>query len=306
AVFMNRFLEQRGALRFAASSAAAGGASGAIQLRARLLMAKLKDIGLHYLPESIRTPLLRSMKIGNQIESRIRFGGIDWRRTQVYSDESPYFPAVWINLRGRDPSGIVAPEDYDQTRERVIGWLREWRDPESGDPVVRQIYRAEEIYSGEQTKRAPDLLIDWNFDHGYSYLSGRSLEDTTDAAIRRLALSEFSSPEMTTRSGSHRPNGLLFACGGPFNGAQTVTGASLTDLAPTIMFCQGLPSPPEMEGRVLAELFKSDFLESNVPSAPTNGAEGGHGPQLNGPDSDSYTDEERAIIERRLRDLGYI
>jgi len=306
AVFMNRFLEQRGALRFAASSGGDAGAAGAMRLRGRLLMAKLKDIGLHYLPEMIRTPLLRSMKLGNQIESRIRFGGIDWRRTQVYSDESPYFPAVWINLRGRDPAGIVAPEEYDQTRERVIGWLREWRDPESGQPVVRRVYRSEDIYSGEQTKRAPDLLIEWNFDQGYSYLSGRSLEDTTNTAIRQLALSEFATPEMTTRSGSHRPNGLLFAHGGPFAAGGTVTGASLTDLAPTILFCQGLPSPPEMEGRVLAELYKPEFLQANVPVASNDDAAGGQAPQSNGSTSDSYTDEERAIIERRLRDLGYI
>jgi len=306
AVFMNRFLEQRGALKFAASSGAEGGASGAMRLGTRRMMARLKDIGLHYLPEAIRTPLLRSMKLGNQIESRIRFGGIDWRQTQVYSDESPYFPAVWINLRGREPSGVVAPEDYNSMRERAIGWLSEWRDPETNEPVVRRIYRSEEIYSGEQTKRAPDLLIDWNYDQGYSYLSGRSLEDTSGVAIRRLALSEFGTPEMTTRSGSHRPNGLLFAHGGPFAGARTITGASLTDLAPTILFCQGLPSPPEIEGRVLRELYKPEFLEANVPVASNDSAAGGQASQANGQNSDSYTDEERAIIEQRLRDLGYI
>jgi len=306
AVYVNRFLEQHGALRFAASNTGNAGAAGAMRLRARLLMAKLKDIGLHYLPEAIRTPLLRSMKLGNRIESQIRFGGIDWRRTQVYSDESPYFPAVWINLQGRDPAGIVPPDEYDQTRERVIGWLREWRDPETGQPLVRRVCRSEEIYSGDQIKRAPDLLIDWNFDQGYSYLSGRSLEDASGAAIRRLALSEFGTPEMTTRSGSHRPNGLLFAHGGPFAGNRIITGASLTDLAPTILFCQGLPSPPEVEGRMLAELYKPEFLETNVPLASGDGAAGGQGPQSDGPASDSYTDEERAIIERRLRDLGYI
>lgn len=306
AVFMNRFLEQQGALRFAASSTGDAGAAGALKLRSRLMMAKLKDIGLHYLPEAIRTPLLRSMKLGNQIESRIRFGGIDWRRTQVYSDESPYFPAIWVNLKGRDPAGIVAPEEYDQVRDRVIGWLREWRDPETAQPVVRRVYRSEEVYSGEQIKRAPDLLIDWNYDQGYSYLSGRSLEDTSGAAIRRLALGEFWTPEMTTRSGSHRPNGLLFAYGGPFAGGRVVAGASLTDLAPTILFCQGLPPPAEMEGRVLQELYKPEFLASNVTLASGDGVAGGQGAQTGEPFSDSYTDEERAIIERRLRDLGYI
>jgi len=306
AAFVNRFLEQQGALRFAASSTGGGGLAGAFRLRGRLLMAKLKDIGLHYLPEAIRTPLLRSMTLGNQIESRIRFGGIDWRHTVAYSDESPYFPAVWINLRGREPGGIVAPEDFEKTRERVIEWISEWRDPETGRPVARKVSRSEDVYHGEQAKRAPDLLIEWNFDKGYSYLSGRSLEDRSGAAIRRLSLDEFWTPEMTTRSGSHRPNGLVFAHGGPFASGRTIEGATLTDLAPTILFCQGLPPVPGMDGRILRELYRPEFVEAHASLASGDGAGSATTPQSDEPPQDNYTDEEREIIERRLRDLGYL
>ncbi len=303
AVFVNRFLQQQGMLKFAADTSRSSSLGGRLRLSGRLAMARMKDIGLHYLPEALRTPLLRSMKLGNQIESRIRFGGIDWRHTAVYSDESPYFPALWVNLQGRESAGIVPPARYAETCARAAEALRSWRDPETDAPLVRRVYRREEIYRGEQVERAPDLLIDWNLDSGYSYLSGRSLEDSSALSIRRLAAHEFHSHEMATRGGSHRPNGILMAMGGAFGGPGAIHGASLSDLAPTILFCQGLGIPQEMEGRVLAELFSSGYLSAHAPQrvaaapAPELAAQA---------PTDNYTDEEREIIERRLRDLGYL
>ena len=302
-VFLNRFLEQQGLLKFAAGSAGDGSLGAKIRLGGRLAASRLKDIGLHYMPERLRTPLLRSMKIGNQIESRIRFGGIDWRGTCAYSDESPYFPALWVNLAGRESAGLVAPDKYDETCSRVAAALESWRDPETGQPLVRRVYRRDEIYRGEQVGRAPDLLIEWNHDSGYSYLSGRSLEDLSGQSVRRLAPHEFHSHEMATRGGSHRPNGLLMAAGGPFTSHAALQSASLSDLAPTVLFCQGLGIPREMEGRVLSELFNPGFLSANVPQRLSAAVE--QAPVEEAP-ADNYTAEEREIIERRLRDLGYL
>jgi len=304
-VFLNRYLEQQGLLKFAADPRGSGSLGARARLGSRLAVSRLKDIGLHYLPEALRTPLLRSMKIGNQIESRIRFGGIDWRGTTAYSDESPYFPAMWVNLAGREGAGIVAAERYEETCARVAESLRNWRDPETGQPLVRRVYRREEIYRGEQVGRAPDLLIDWNLDGGYSYLSGRSLEDNSGQSLRRLAPHEFNSHEMATRGGSHRPNGLLMAMGGPFASGGAVQGASLSDLAPTILFYQGLGIPQEMEGRVLSELFNPEFLGAHAPER-VHGADAQPAAAAVEAPADNYTDEERAIIERRLRDLGYL
>jgi predicted AlkP superfamily phosphohydrolase/phosphomutase len=303
-VFLNRYLQRQGLLKFAAGAREDGSLGARMKLGGRLAVARLKDIGLHYLPERLRTPLLRSMKIGNQIESRIRFGGIDWRGTVVYSDESPYFPALWINLAGRESAGIVPADKYEETCARVAESLRAWHDPETGQPLVRRVYRREEIYRGEQVARAPDLLIDWNLDNGYSYLSGRSLEDRSGEALRRLAPHEFQSHEMATRGGSHRPNGILMAMGGPFASGTSVQGASLSDLAPTVLFCQGLGIPHEMEGRVLAETFDPRFLSANAPERLAPGDNQAAAP-VEAP-ADNYTDEEREIIERRLRDLGYL
>ena len=92
------------------------------------------------------------------------------------------------------------------------------------------------------------------------------MEDHSGQSLRKLAPHEFHSHEMATRGGSHRPNGMLMAMGGPFASRGAVQGASLSDLAPTILFCQGLGIPQEMEGRVLAELFNPEFLGAHAPS----------------------------------------
>ncbi len=36
------------------------------------------------------------------------------------------------------------------------------RDPESGNQVIKKVYRREEIYSGKYVADAPDLLIGYN------------------------------------------------------------------------------------------------------------------------------------------------
>ena len=167
---------------------------------------------------------------------------------------------------------------------------------------MRRVYRRDEIYRGEQVGRAPDLLMEWNHDSGYSYLSGRSLEDVSGQSVRRLAPHEFHSHEMATRGGSHRPNGLLMAAGGPFTSHAALQSASLSDLAPTVLFCQGLGIPQEMEGRVLSELF----VPNSSASMLHNGSQPPSSRRGVGSIGGRLRRQEREIIERRLRGLGYL
>jgi hypothetical protein len=60
-----------------------------------------------------------------------------------------------------------------------------------------------------------------------------------------------------------------------------------------------------MEGRVLAELFSPEFLSAHAPQRIA-AAEGPAPEPIDEALADNYTDEERQIIERRLRDLGYL
>src|SRR5437870_12551098 len=99
--------------------------------------------------------------------------------------------------------------------------------------------------------------------------------------------------------GTHRRDGILIAHGKSFKKGEEIRGARLLDMAPTILHLLGQPVPGDMDGRVLEELFEPSFLAQNSvrrscgdDSGSQQGAE--------------YSAEESAIVEQRLKDLGYI
>jgi predicted AlkP superfamily phosphohydrolase/phosphomutase len=52
---------------------------------------------------------------------------------------------IYLNVRGREPGGIVAPEDFAEVREELARDLLELRAP-NGDPVIKRVYKREEVY----------------------------------------------------------------------------------------------------------------------------------------------------------------
>lgn len=65
---------------------------------------------------------------------------------------------VYINLKGREEKGRVEPDDYERVREELLSYLQDMKV--DGEPVVKKVWRREEIYSGPYTQLAPDLVIE--------------------------------------------------------------------------------------------------------------------------------------------------
>src|SRR5205809_7037308 len=91
----------------------------------------------------------------------MRLGGIDWKQTKAY--RFPMYPPVegiMINVVCRQAEGDVQPgEEYDALRTRILDEARKLRETESGEPIVLEAYRREELYQGERLVTAPDLII---------------------------------------------------------------------------------------------------------------------------------------------------
>ena len=70
-------------------------------------------------------------------------------------------------------------------------------------------------------------------------------------------------------------DGILCLLGEGIRSDTLVTGASLVDVVPTLLYGMGLPVARDLDGRVLAEVFERSFLESHpltfVPSYETLG-----------------------------------
>jgi arylsulfatase A-like enzyme len=77
-------------------------------------------------------------------------------------------------------------------------------------------------------------------------------------------------------------------------------GASIVDVAPTVLYGMGLPVPEDMDGRPLLEIFTSDYRAANpVRTAPPVASDGVESRPV-------YDAEEVEEMERRLRGLGYV
>lgn len=69
---------------------------------------------------------------------------IDWTKTKAISQRTSH---IYINLKGRDPEGIVEPEEYDALVQQIISDLYAYRDPVHGDRVVAFAMTREEMES---------------------------------------------------------------------------------------------------------------------------------------------------------------
>jgi predicted AlkP superfamily phosphohydrolase/phosphomutase len=260
------------------------------------------------LPGGVKRLLLKmTQKRLGGYESRVRFGMIDWSGTQAYFEENPYYPAVYLNVKGRQPHGVVEPgPQYDEVRDRLIRELEAWRHPVTGEPMVQKAYRREEVYSGPHVSEAPDVVVHWALHKGYSYAFRLSNKSRKRAWLEQVDPNQPQYlPFFTGKSGHHRDDGIFLGQGPAVRAGAAVEGARIIDVAPTILHLLGVPVPTDMDGRVLGEILTE---AAHQPGAPATGCESapaaGYVP-AGGSDS-AYSAEDEATISERLQQMGYI
>ncbi len=83
-----------------------------------------------------------------------------WRRTRAYVALAEIYGLLYVNLRGREPEGIVAPGGE---RDRLVDELRERlaavRDPRDGVPVFADILPGATVYPHDPYDRRPALVL---------------------------------------------------------------------------------------------------------------------------------------------------
>ncbi|MCK4773875.1 MAG: alkaline phosphatase family protein, partial [Candidatus Krumholzibacteria bacterium] len=166
-----------------------------------------------------------------------------WRRTRAFALG---INGIYVNLRGREAQGVVKPgEEYDDLLDDISAKLVAYRDPVSGDQVVKQVYKGSEIYHGELAKDGPDLVI--GYDSGYRASDRTAIGQLSETVI---------TPNMDKWSGDHCMAldvvpGILVT-----NLPVTLDNPTLIDLSATILALYGIPPVPAMRGRVLFQQGK--------------------------------------------------
>ena len=234
---------------------------------------QLKRAALSLTPERWRGYLFRRFEgLAAKAEAHSRFGRIDWRGTAAWSEELNYFPAIRINLQGREPEGVVPAREYDAFVARLCAELEAWA------PVARAWPRAA-LYDGPEVASAPDIILELTLEDGYSHSCLRSTPG--GPAFRRIRDDEALGGKERGMNGTHRDPGVLLLSQ-PVSAAE----ASLADVTPTVLSVLGVAGPP-MDGRsLLGEAPRTTEVARPPWAAP-------------------YTEEEEAIIAERMRALGY-
>lgn len=225
------------------------------------LVARARAAALRAVPARLQGALLRRLPTAaGRLEGLHRFGGIDWSGTVAFSEELDYHPSVWLNVRGREPEGIVT--DYAATRERVVAALESWRD-DDGRPVVARVWRREQLYAGASVDRAPDLVLELALVDGYSAACLRS--DGPGPALRRLTPAEHGGGKGRGMNGSHRAEGILVLAGDGVR-AGALPAAGIVDVLPTLLALGGLPVPGGLDGRpILDALVRTPVVGPDEP-----------------------------------------
>ena len=239
-VRLNSLLQQEGFLAHQTRK-------GAPSLRARAL-AKMRVAAQRYLPKS-SFHFANSLPFKGWVQGTIVDDGIDWRRTIAYH-RGKGEGNIYLNVIGRDPRGSLPKSNYEHVRTEIIRRLTSLVDPRTGAPAVAAVHRREEIFAGEYLGSAPDLIVEWD---GFRYMPSEDVAATSGVFGSRTR--EYMS---WPTSGSHRPEGLLLASGGPVRRGVLERPIELINLAPTWLALLNCPVSHTIEGKAVNEILKSD------------------------------------------------
>ncbi|MDO8550564.1 MAG: alkaline phosphatase family protein [Ignavibacteria bacterium] len=199
-----------------------------------------------YIPKSLFYLANKKMHwLKSWIQTYLAGSDIDWSKTYAFSRGKE--GNIFINLKGRDPNGIIEESQYEKVRDQIIEKLSVLINPSTGKKVVNKIYKREELYNGPFIEFAPDLLIEWV---DSAYMQTESDKDKDSIFVERWR-ENMNWPT----SGSHRMNGILLAKGPGIAKNKKIEGSRIIDMTPTWLYMLDQKIPKDLEGRVITDLF---------------------------------------------------
>ncbi|MFZ5519427.1 MAG: alkaline phosphatase family protein [Candidatus Zhuqueibacterota bacterium] len=175
---------------------------------------------------------------------------IVWDKTRAYL-VSTNTQGINLNVRGREPFGIVNPGyEYEQLRDQIIAELYRLRDPYTLENVIDEVYRKEDLFHGEFTASAPDIIFKpHNFDY---YLSP---EKRTSRLFIGSANDDYPIHAHTD------PNGVFFLKGPRIRQSENLGNVSIYDMLPTILYSLGISHHENLDGNILYQAFEGGVGE---------------------------------------------
>ena len=247
---------------------------------------------LPYLERIYRKLPARLKRFATDFDARAMMNtdAIAWPRTRAY--RFPMYPpveGVMINVVGRQPSGCVAPgEEYEALRTRILAEARDLRDPRTGEPVIVEAYRREDLYHGDCLETAPDLILVTRDCYKGGVGVDRLVEPVPVEVLAKL-------------SGVHRMDGIMLAQGPHLRRNAAIEHAGIVDVAPTILHLLGMAIPDDMDGQPLSAIFDESDLAHATAQYTSERVHANVSDEMTG-----YTPQEEETVRIKLEGLGYL
>jgi len=281
-LYLNRYLEQRGWLKYSRQVQVDGVRSGAG------LADRLRGFAATKLPSDLQGKVFRAVPdaLLGHIETRSRYGDLDLQQTRALSDEMNYAATIRLNLPETDVDGRA--QAVSELRQILSEWTVD------GHKVIDAVHTRESLYDGPCVNDSPELIIELALRDNYTYTLLPSARAEPGQTWRTMSPEEYPGGKGLGMNGTHRQHGVLALWGrGVKAGAEVSAG--MPDIAPTLLHLMGEAVPGHMDGEVLTEAFagQSEVLHTEPAAAPSTAPT-------------SATAEEAEAIRKRLERLGYL
>jgi predicted AlkP superfamily phosphohydrolase/phosphomutase len=169
--------------------------------------------------------------------SRLEGLKIDWPKTTAWGSGG-YYGRLFLNVQGREPHGLIPPDRYEATRDKLIAELEALGDP-SGKPIGTRVLKPEALYKTVRGIAPPDLFV---------YFGDLSWRSVGTVGTRQIHTFE---NDTGPDDANHAPEGMLMVSGPGVTPSGPITGMQLMDVTPTILRLFGVDVPSDLQGRAI-------------------------------------------------------
>lgn len=227
--FNESICQQLGYQLPAVAEAKTSGGGGLMPLLRKMMPEPVKDFLNRFVPRETQE---------QWISDKYR-SATDWSASEAFYIPSYYTGFVRVNLKGREPAGIIDPgADYRALLERLKTDFESLHDPVSGQSAVLEVALTVDLYGRQEPPRVlPDMFIEWAE-------NSRFVEQLTHPQAEfHQQICEFH------RGSDHSRCGFIGGSGPDIASLGDIGEVDPLDLAPTFLALLGCMDTNELAGR---------------------------------------------------------